>query len=100
MVKLTLAQRSKQRDRRLRKTYGISLADYDRMLKAQKGGCAICGRVPRRRALDVDHSHRTGKVRGLLCHRCNRGLAWFGDNPTHFKAAARYLARRKAAGLV
>ena len=86
-------KKDKQRDSRLRKTYGISLADYNRMLKAQKGGCAICGRPPKKRALDVDHSHRTGKVRGLLCHRHNRGLAWFSDDPALFRKAARYLAR-------
>ncbi len=92
LVRLTLAQRNKQRDRRLRKTYGISLADYNRMLKAQGGGCYICGRKPKNRALDVDHSHRTGKVRGILCHRCNRGLTWFSDDPVLFRKAAKYLS--------
>ena len=86
-------KREKQRDSRLSKTYGISLADYNRMLKAQGGGCAICGRKSKTRALDVDHSHKTGKVRGILCHRCNRGLTWFGDNPVLFRKAAKYLAR-------
>ena len=92
-------KREKQRDSRLRKTYGISLADYDRMLKAQKGGCAICGRKPKSRALDVDHCHRSGRVRGLLCHKDNRGLTWFSDDPTRLRAAACYLSRKKAAGL-
>src|SRR5437867_13162633 len=53
---------------------GLSLAEYDALLAAQGGGCAICDRPPKTRRLDVDHDHRTGKVRGLLCHRCNRGL--------------------------
>ena len=97
--KKTQAKKDKQRDSRLRKTYGISLADYNRMLKAQGGGCAICGRRPQTRALDVDHSHRTGRVRGLLCHRDNRGLVWFADDPARLKAAARYLSRKKAKGL-
>ena len=99
LAKKTLEQSNKQRDSRLRKTYGITLADYDRMLKAQGGGCAICGRSPKTRALDVDHSHRTGKVRGLLCHRDNRGLTWFSDDPARLRAAARYLTRKKAKGL-
>ena len=90
----------KRRDRRLRKTYGITLADYGRMLKAQKGGCAICGNKPKKRSLDVDHSHKTGRVRGLLCHRCNRGLGYYYDRPERFRAAARYLARKVAKGLV
>jgi len=93
-------KREQRRDRRLRKTYGITLADYGRMLKAQKGGCAICGQKPKKRALDIDHSHKTGRVRGALCHRCNRGLAYFRDDPARFKAAARYLARKVAKGLL
>jgi hypothetical protein len=53
---------------------GLSVEEYDAMLKAQGGGCAICGNPPKTRRLDVDHDHKTGKVRGLLCHRCNRAL--------------------------
>lgn len=70
---------------------GLSLEEYDALLAAQGGGCAICGNPPKTRRLDVDHDHRTGKVRGLLCHRCNRALPswieahWLG-------AAARYLS--------
>ena len=59
---------------------GVSIADYERMLAAQNGGCAICGNAPKTRRLDVDHDHKTGRVRGLLCHRCNRTLAsWITD---------------------
>jgi hypothetical protein len=53
---------------------GLSLAEYDALLAAQGGGCAICGNPPKTRRLDVDHDHKSGKVRGLLCHRCNRAL--------------------------
>lgn len=56
------------------KQLGVSDDDYHRMLAAQGGGCAICGATPKTRRLDVDHDHLTGKVRGLLCHRCNRAL--------------------------
>ncbi|MEI8051963.1 MAG: endonuclease domain-containing protein [Actinomycetes bacterium] len=56
---------------------GVTPAIYEVMLDDQDGGCAICGRPPKTRRLDVDHDHKTGKVRGLLCHRCNRQLpAW------------------------
>ena len=56
---------------------GLTLAAYEALLEAQGGGCAICGATPKTRRLDTDHDHKTGKVRGLLCHRCNRALpAW------------------------
>lgn len=53
--------------------YGLSITDYNDMLEKQSGRCAICGTYPtgRTKHLSVDHSHPTGKVRGLLCHRCN-----------------------------
>ena len=57
-----------------RRQLGLSVEDYDAMLAAQGGVCAICGNPPKTRRLDVDHDHKTGKVRGLLCHRCNRAL--------------------------
>lgn len=44
------------------------------MLAEQAGGCAICGAEPKTRRLHVDHDHKTGAVRGLLCYRCNRAL--------------------------
>ena len=74
---------------------GVTLEDYQRLLTAQGGVCAICGRPPREggRRLDVDHDHRTGAVRGLLDHRCNRGLGYFGDDPRRLEAAARYLRK-------
>jgi Recombination endonuclease VII len=56
------------------KQLGVGDDEYARLLKAQGGGCAICGAKPKTRRLHVDHDHKTGKVRGLLCHRCNRAL--------------------------
>lgn len=52
----------------------LAPGDYERMLEAQGGGCAICETKPKTRRLHVDHDHRTGRVRGLLCFRCNRFL--------------------------
>lgn len=64
--------RAVNRNVRLQKTYNISLEDYETILAHQGGGCAICeGKRP---VYDVDHCHRTGRVRGLLCRRCNRRL--------------------------
>ena len=74
-----------------RRELGVTVEDYDRLLAAQGGGCAICGNPPKTRRLDVDHDHRTGKVRGLLCHRCNRALpAWL--TATWLWKALNYLA--------
>jgi hypothetical protein len=68
--------------------YGITPDDYDNMLEEQSWGCAICGRPPGERRLHIDHCHKTGKVRGLLCTRCNTCLAWFED---HKDKAADYI---------
>jgi hypothetical protein len=61
------------------KTYGITAEGYDALLKAQGGKCAICRARPVSKRLAVDHDHKTGAVRGLLCSRCNHdlmGSAW------------------------
>jgi hypothetical protein len=61
------------------KTYGLGAGDYERLLAAQGGRCAICRARPKSKRLAVDHDHKTGAVRGLLCSRCNHdlmGSAW------------------------
>ena len=90
------ADQRKRRDRagHLRRRYGITLEDYDRMLETQGGGCAICGRPPRTDiSLHVDHDHETGRIRGLLCFPCNNTLGDFKDDPKRLYAAADYLSR-------
>jgi len=65
----------------LMKKYGITLEDYDRMMKIQGGLCAICNKTnPNGFRLAVDHDHETGQVRGLLCQECNGKLGWFETN--------------------
>jgi hypothetical protein len=65
-------------------------ADYDKMLRAQGGRCALCPSVPKNRRFHIDHDHRLMVARGLLCHRCNRTLAsWV--TPGWLRAAALYL---------
>jgi hypothetical protein len=85
---------------KLKKFYGITVDTYYKMLENQGGGCAICGtKVPSQRVRKyaktemffVDHCHSTGKVRGLLCSRCNRGVGYFDDNPSRLEMAASYL---------
>lgn len=67
-------QKLQQKDYFLRCAYGITLKDYNRMFAEQQGCCAICGMHQSNwdKALHVDHNHRTGKVRQLLCAKCNR----------------------------
>lgn len=87
------------RDWALQRKFGIDATEYDKMLKAQNGRCAICGNAEtffnrgkkEKQALSVDHCHDTGKVRGLLCVRCNRGLGYFRDRPEFLRRAIEYL---------
>lgn len=64
----------------LRRTYNLEPADYQRMLDSHNGCCWICGSLPvptaRFKRLQVDHDHKTNRVRGLLCFRCNTHIAW------------------------
>lgn len=64
------------RESNLKRLYGITLQQYDELLERQGGGCAICERPAEvfKTSLCVDHSHKTGEIRGLLCHYCNRRL--------------------------
>lgn len=83
----------------LKTNYGLTLEEYQAMLDKQGGGCAICGRQETQRSnpqgvvdsLRVDHCHTTGKIRGLLCSKCNFGLSNFNDNPELLINAAKYL---------
>ena len=81
------------RNRSLLGRYGITLDDYNEMLKAQNGCCAICGIHEKHcdKNLAVDHDHNTGEVRKLLCQHCNTGLGQFRDNPEFLANAIKYL---------
>lgn len=61
----------------LKNERGITLEEYKLLLRRQNGACAICGEQPLKRSLAVDHNHITGKIRGLLCFRCNSSLGKF-----------------------
>lgn len=91
-----------ERDRviHLKKNYGLTSDDYDKLLEDQNGSCAICGRLPTggatsTRNLHVDHDHKTGKIRGLLCQKCNPALGQFNDEPALLRAAAAYLEKSR-----
>ena len=90
------SERRKIWDRKshLKRKYGITIADYERMFDEQGGVCAICGEArPEERTLHVDHDHETGVIRGLLCFRCNNALGDFREEYELFQRAADYLDR-------
>lgn len=78
-----------------RRNYGITIEDYDSMLYQQQGQCAICGSTSASsdasERFHIDHDHSTGRVRALLCARCNMGLGNFKDDPVLLQLAANYL---------
>jgi hypothetical protein len=82
--------RHKQVKRPDRSRPAIPIAVFNEMKKAQRGRCAICRRTSKRE-LHIDHCHKTGKVRGLLCSACNPALGAFKDDPKLLMAAVRYL---------
>ena len=78
--------------RNLRNKYGLSVEDYAMLFESCGGKCAICGTTQfGTKRPHVDHDHETGKVRGLLCSRCNLGIGYFGDSPELLLEAAAYL---------
>lgn len=85
------------RERHLRKAYGLALEQYEAMNAAQSGLCAICSRSEPG-GLHIDHDHGTGSIRGLLCGRCNKALGLFDDDPYRIRAAGIYLLRAQKNG--
>ena len=86
--------------RYLERNYGINIETYEAMLDEQNSLCKICGeegflmdKAKHKVKLMVDHCHETGKVRGLLCHNCNRALGLLKDDTSRLTAAIAYLER-------
>ena len=81
----------------LRKNYKITLEEYEEIFRLQDGKCAICWSIGfkitknQRQLIVIDHCHSTGKIRGLLCHNCNRALGLFKDNVKNLSNAILYL---------
>jgi len=86
------------RERHLVRKYGVDLPAYEAMLIAQDGKCAICLCEPQTQAhgvFHVDHCHKTGAVRGLLCRGCNHVLGHLKDDPSSLQRAIEYLGRSR-----
>lgn len=91
--------KDKYRNRRFLKQYGITLEEYNSMFNDQNGLCALCNKTEKGintktgelKMLAVDHDHKTGKVRALLCADCNSGLGCYGDEIELLERAVAYL---------
>lgn len=84
----------REKDRKLRLKYNITLDQYDIILEQQDYKCRICSKphlYEKRTNLFVDHCHKTGVVRGLICNSCNKGLGDFKDNIDFLEKAIIYL---------
>lgn len=85
----------------LRRTYGIDPEEYERLLQAQGGRCAICRSEPKKRPLMVDHEHKTRRIRGLLCFWCNhRLLGGARERVDVLRSAIAYLEDPPAPGVL
>ena len=89
--------RTRDRTWELRKLYNLTHAQYESILDSQGGTCAIClnPEPVKGRCLAVDHCHKTGRVRGLLCGRCNTGIGNFREDPELLKTAIAYIIKGK-----
>ncbi len=81
----------------LKKKYGITKEYYNLIFQQQGGVCLVCGKSEtvmfrgKIKYLAVDHNHQTGKIRGLLCQKCNQALGLLGENPVIIKSLLGYL---------
>jgi hypothetical protein len=94
--------RRADREYQLERLYGLSIEEHDKILAEQDEVCAGCGATSfndKSYHLAVDHDHETGKVRGLLCLKCNRILGLADDNPEILRNLADYLESNQDAGV-
>lgn len=92
-------RKARRRDKRARRiisvesVYGLLEQEYLEKIREQENLCAICHKKDEGKVLCIDHNHKSGEVRGLLCHNCNIGLGNFKDNPEILEAAIGYLKK-------
>jgi len=97
------ANKDKFKGYSLKKNFGLSIGDFNKLLKEQNNTCAICfneetlfdSRQKVSRTLAVDHDHKTGRIRGLLCWHCNSGLGKLKDSVDLLQKAIVYLNKHK-----
>jgi hypothetical protein len=95
----------KKRDENLKRVYGIGIDEYNTLLEQQNHRCAICESIdPKGRksgrgggvdVFYVDHDHKTGKIRGLLCNICNRTMGYVGENSSVLEEMIKYLQKHQ-----
>lgn len=86
-------------NKNLRRKFGMTVEDYDVMLEQQGGKCAICkSEEPKGKRFSVDHNHKTGEVRGLLCNPCNAAIGLLKDSPEVIESAKEYLLEKGSYG--
>jgi len=90
--------RRSEQEAHLKYHYNLTIDDYNLWAEIQDHTCAICEEFEEKKRADgtemplsVDHCHETGRIRGLLCHRCNTGLGLFRDDTKLLKKAVEYL---------
>ncbi len=86
------------RKRKLKRNFDLTIEEYDTLLQSQGGVCAICQLPPDWRALAVDHDHKTGLVRGILCYKCNVGIGMLNEDLVRIDRAATYLRASQVTG--
>jgi hypothetical protein len=90
-----------QKSNAMFRRYGIILSQYEEMVEKQNNKCLICGNEPlidgkiQNRSLHIDHCHKTGKIRGLLCHLCNRGIGLFRERKDLIEKALKYIKKHQ-----
>ena len=94
-------RRARRRRWKLIRQHGITPEERDVMIAERDGRCDICGErpvspLPTQNQLHVDHDHNTGKIRGLLCSRCNRAIGALGDSVEGLLRAITYLKQAEA----
>ena len=90
----------RERGNKLRRDHNMTLAEYDELFNSQGGRCAICNTdTPLGRGrFHVDHNHHTGRIRGLLCHKCNLFIGLANDSIEILNVAIKYLSSSVPAG--
>ncbi|OHB69014.1 MAG: hypothetical protein A2W17_09665 [Planctomycetes bacterium RBG_16_41_13] len=95
-----MEHRANLRKHRLKKQYSLTIEAYDRMYREQQGTCSVCGDIKkhpatagakRNEVLHIDHCHKSGKVRALICAHCNKALGLFKENVKSLQNAIDYI---------